>query len=213
MDDTDTRGRLGVACLQLRLPELRQTIRLGSWDEVLGAIRALPDDVMVRLVERTFSEAEAEVLLPAFRMRGNWLTHPGPVTEPEVRQVLRELTVFAAQIGSETTPSELLVVTTGATRYRPNVAVDPTWQHAILAVHDFSRAHNPGFDCRIANAVVHDAHLSNQRAVRSFFANAYVGAVSGVDHPWSIPWRLACRGFLIEALYADGVAQVATRVL
>jgi hypothetical protein len=213
MEPTDILGRLSRACIQLQLFDLRQTVRLGTWDETMAAIRALPDDVMVQLVAQTFTDAEAEILLPAIRMRGHWLCHEGPVLADEAKQVLGDIALFAAFLGCETTPTDLLVVTSGATRIRRDVALDPVWARAQATINVFTAEANPGFDCRLVNAVVHDAHPNNVRAVRSIISHAFVGAHTERDHPWTLPARLACQGFLLEAIYADGVAQVATRIL
>lgn len=214
MDPTNIQGRLSRACVQLQLFDLRQTVRLGTWDEAMAAIRALPDDVMVQLVAQTFTDAEAEVMLPAIRMRGHWLCHVGPVSEAETEQVLGDIVLLAGFLGCETTPTDLLVVTSGATRIRREVALDPVWARAWASVNEFTAYANPGFDCRLVNAVVHDAHPNNVRAVRSVISHAFVGAhTAGQACPWTIAARLVCQGLLLEAIYVDGVAQVATRVL
>ncbi len=190
----------------LRMPDIRLVMRGGSWREIMAKLRSLDDGTLENVITAAFPKYAAEVVLMALKKRDHWLTTPEMNEDKAIRLIMS----FAATINCAVTPERIFFTSPGAPRARP-VPTALNWNEILAKLIYGSDKMNPGFDCSIANAVVDHVHPENARLARAYFAASFIKGLTVEPIPWKYPFELLCNGMLLEAIYEDGVAQVATR--
>lgn len=217
MKTTELRAKLNRACIQHNVdPDVRRALATGSWKEVVNIGKGLTDEQIDAVLGDVFPEATVPIMAAAIKHRRHWLTRPEPLDE---EKILVRLQVVASYIGSEQQPTKLQVNGYGAPRHlaigEEKVPVDPAWLNLLASINQSleQRPDMSEFDCRLVNAVIQEVHPESGRLAKIYFTAAFLGALHGEPHPWQDLWELCVDGVLVEALYANGTAQVATRVL
>lgn len=217
MKTTELRAKLNRACIQHNVDtDVRRALATGGWKEVMNIGKGLTDEQIDAVLGDVFPEATVPVIAAAVKHRRHWLTRTEEVNED---QLLMRLQIIAGYIGCAEMPTKVHLNGFGSPRRLqdgdvPKV-IDPAWLGVLASVNSTmdQRPDMSEFDCRLVNAVIQEVHPESGRLARIYFVCAFLGALHGEPNPWKDLWELCVDGLLVEAFYADGTVQLATRVM